>query len=61
MARAAAVIFDLDGTLADTLRDNAESANCALAQVARPPRDLDEYRFLAGQGVDHLIAAALRP
>lgn len=56
-----AVLFDLDGTLADTLRDIAESVNWALEQVGRPPRPLNDYRYLAGQGVDHLIAHALGP
>lgn len=54
-----AAIFDLDGTLADTLRDIAESMNFALAEAGRPPRAIDEYRYLAGQGVDHLTRQAL--
>lgn len=54
-------MFDLDGTLADTLADIAASANYALAAVGATPRPHDEFRYLAGQGVDHLITHALGP
>lgn len=52
-------MFDLDGTLADTLADIAAAANHALEAVGCPTRPVDAYRHLAGQGVDHLIAHAL--
>ncbi len=54
-----AAIFDLDGTLADTLADIADAANFALRSVGRPPHAADRYRYLAGQGVDYLIRHAL--
>ncbi|MEM9914838.1 MAG: HAD-IA family hydrolase [Planctomycetota bacterium] len=56
-----AVMFDLDGTLADTLRDLSEAGNHAMAVVGRPTYSLDEYRTLVGQGLDRLIHDALGP
>lgn len=55
----AAVLFDLDGTLADTLEDIAAAANHALAALGRPPRPVHDYRYLAGQGLRWLIERAL--
>jgi phosphoglycolate phosphatase len=42
------IIFDLDGTLLDTLEDIADSANEALESSGFNPHPLDEYRFLCG-------------
>lgn len=53
------VIFDLDGTLADTLADIAISANHALATLGRPTFETPRYRFLAGQGLHSLMTDAL--
>lgn len=54
-----AVMFDLDGTLADTLRDIAASANHALASLGRPTFPVPRYRHLAGQGLESLMIDAL--
>ena len=54
-----AVVFDLDGTLLDTLADIANSANSALARYGSPPRGADEYRYFVGEGVTVLISRAL--
>lgn len=54
-------MFDLDGTLADTLRDIAEAGNFALAQLDQIPKPVADYRYLAGQGVRYLIEHALGP
>ena len=56
-----AVMFDLDGTLADTLADIAASANHALAQLGRPTHPVSSYRYLAGQGLESLMIDALGP
>ena len=56
-----AAIFDLDGTLLDTLTDLCNSANHALEAVGRPPYPLDAYRTLVGQGVENLFIDALGP
>ncbi len=53
------VIFDLDGTLADTLADIAACGNHALAAFDRPPLPRDRYRYLAGQGARYLVREAL--
>ena len=52
-------IFDLDGTLLDTLQDLADSANYALAQSGFPQRTLDEVRAFVGNGVGMLIHRAV--
>lgn len=57
----AAAIFDLDGTLLDTLTDLSQSANHALKVVGRPTYEREAYRTLVGQGVDNLFIDALGP
>ncbi len=54
-----AVIFDLDGTLADTLGDIASAANHAFAQLGFPIREVADFRYLAGQGLRPLFVDAL--
>ena len=46
-----AVLFDLDGTLLDTLEDLADAMNAALADLECPARTLEEYRFFVGDGL----------
>ena len=52
-------MFDLDGTLADTLADIAAASNHALATLGRPTFELPRYRYLAGQGLESLMHEAL--
>lgn len=54
-----AVIFDLDGTLLDTLTDIADSMNEALSRHGFPPHDCDEYRLMVGDGIDVLARRAV--
>jgi phosphoglycolate phosphatase len=54
-----AVLFDLDGTLADTLADLANATNWALAQLGCPTHLLDAYRYKVGDGARELCARAL--
>ncbi|MBP3520590.1 MAG: HAD hydrolase-like protein, partial [Oscillospiraceae bacterium] len=49
------VIFDLDGTLLDTLEDLRDAVNYALAQKGFPTRTLDEIRRFVGNGSAKLI------
>jgi phosphoglycolate phosphatase len=53
------IIFDLDGTLLDTLEDIADSANEALMSLGFDPHPLDEYRFFVGNGVENLVKMML--
>ena len=50
-----AVIFDLDGTLLDTLKDLQEGTNYALRVNGMPERTLDEIRRFVGSGARKLI------
>lgn len=50
-----AIIFDLDGTLTDTLEDLKNSVNYALKESGFPERNLDEVRSFVGNGVRRLI------
>ena len=54
-----AVIFDLDGTLLDTLEDLRNSVNAALAEFGLPLRTLDEIRCFVGNGVRKLMIRAV--
>ena len=54
-----ALLFDLDGTLLDTLQDIADSANSALAYFGFPQHELDAYRYFVGDGVEMLAIRAL--
>ena len=54
-----AVIFDLDGTLLDTLQDLADSVNLALKTHQLPPRSTEEIRAFVGNGVNTLIKRSL--
>lgn len=42
----AAIVFDLDGTLVDSIGDIADGANKALAALGRPPRSVADYHKL---------------
>ena len=50
-----AVLFDLDGTLTDTLSTIAHFGNCALGKFGFPPIPTERYRYLVGDGRDLLI------
>lgn len=54
-----AVLFDLDGTLLDTLDDLTESANQVLAELGAPAHPRDAYRHFVGDGVEMLGRRAL--
>lgn len=53
------VIFDLDGTLLNTLQDLTDSTNFALNRCDYPQRTLDEVRNFVGNGVLKLIERAV--
>lgn len=49
------VIFDLDGTLLNTLEDLADAANATLTHFGFPGHSLDAYRYFVGEGLATLI------
>ena len=53
------IIFDLDGTLLDTLQDLCLSVNYALRRCGFPERSLEEVRTFVGNGVRMLIHRAV--
>ena len=53
------VIFDLDGTLLDTLKDLADAVNYALRKEGMPERTIDEVRRFVGNGVRLLMIRAV--
>lgn len=58
------IIFDLDGTLLNTLLDLADSVNFALEQYGLPAHETDAYRKMVGGGfanlIENAIAASIR-
>ena len=53
------IIFDLDGTLLNTLTDLAAATNYALAQHQLPQRTTEEVRWFVGNGIRKLIERAV--
>ena len=54
-----AVLFDLDGTLLDTIEDLADSMNAVLARLHLPTHDVPAYKIFVGAGVENLVRRAL--
>jgi len=54
-----AVIFDLDGTLLDTLQDLANSCNRVLKNMGFPTHPVDAYRYFVGEGAKMCVMRAL--
>ena len=53
------ILWDLDGTLLDTLEDLADGVNYALGQFGYPERTLEEVRRFVGNGARRLIERAV--
>ena len=56
-----AVIFDLDGTLVNSLNDLADSVNTVLEEYGYPTHPLEKYRIMVGNGIKKLVERALPP
>ncbi|MDO4608730.1 MAG: HAD family hydrolase [Clostridia bacterium] len=54
-----AVLFDLDGTLADSLIDLADGVNRALVQKGYPTHPVDAFKYFVGDGIPKMIERAL--
>lgn len=59
MQRFKLIIFDLDGTLLNTIADLAHSTNYALTQNGFPTHPIEAYRFFVGNGINKLFERAL--
>lgn len=53
-----AIIFDLDGTLLDTLKDLAFSVNAVLRRKGFKEHSVDAYRYFVGDGIEALVKRA---
>ena len=56
-----AIIFDLDGTLLNTLEDLATSMNTVLEFNGFPKYSLEQYRLFVGEGMFNLVIKATKP
>jgi phosphoglycolate phosphatase len=54
-----ALLFDLDGTLLDTLRDIADSVNSVLAYFGFPQHKVEAYKYFVGDGMEALAIRSL--
>ena len=59
MSRFKAIIFDLDGTLLDSLEDIADSMNLVLKSAGFPTHPVEAYKYFIGDGIDVLVERAL--
>ena len=55
-----ALIFDLDGTLLNTIDDLGDSANHILCKLGFPTHTIDEYKYFVGNGIPKLIERCKR-
>ncbi|MFN0134867.1 MAG: HAD family hydrolase [Phycisphaerae bacterium] len=53
------IIFDLDGTLVDSLQDIAESLNECIELLGLPTRPIADFRYMVGEGVPALCQRAI--
>lgn len=53
------IIFDLDGTLLNTIDDLAQSVNHVLQRYEYPTHSVDQYKYFVGNGITKLIERAV--
>ncbi|NLZ52457.1 MAG: HAD family hydrolase [Thermoanaerobacteraceae bacterium] len=56
-----AAIFDLDGTLLDTLQDLGDSMNQVLKSQGLPIHEIEKYKYFVGNGMYNLVMRTLPP
>lgn len=59
MSKITGIIFDLDGTLLNTVEDIMDSCNIALKKLDYPLHSLKEYKQFIGEGMEELVRKAL--
>jgi phosphoglycolate phosphatase len=55
------IVFDLDGTLLNTLDDLANSMNAALKEFGYPEHPVEKYKIFVGNGMEKLVRRAAPP
>lgn len=55
-----ALIFDLDGTLVDSIADIGQAMNSVLAELSLPPHGMEAYKAFVGEGAEHLVLRSIR-
>ena len=55
-----ALIFDLDGTLADSIADIGAAMNEVLAELSLPPHRMEAYKAFVGEGAENLARRAVK-
>ena len=53
------LLFDLDGTIVDSIEDLADSMNCILADSGYPTHNVNQYKLFVGSGIRNLVRLAL--
>ncbi|MDP4196625.1 MAG: HAD hydrolase-like protein, partial [Bacteroidota bacterium] len=53
------IIFDLDGTMANTLEDLSDSMNRVLAEKCFPTHSYELYKTIIGKGLRNLVTSSL--
>ena len=53
------IIFDLDGTLINTIADLGACTNYALEKLGYPTHDIESYKFRVGNGINNLFRRSL--
>lgn len=61
MTKTRLAIFDLDGTLLDTVQDLGNASNHALVNCGFPTRPIEDYYQLVGRGIYNLFRGAMQP
>lgn len=61
MSNFKAVVFDLDGTLLDTIEDLGNSMNSVLESMGFPLHTIPEYKYFIGKGLHNLVTSVLPP
>ena len=56
-----AAMFDLDGTLLDSIEDLADSMNHALRSFGFPEHPVKDFNYFVGDGVEHFAKRVLPP
>ncbi|MFN7094890.1 MAG: HAD hydrolase-like protein, partial [Burkholderiales bacterium] len=54
-----AIVFDLDGTLLNTIDDLAYSMNAVLQRAGFPVHNIDQYKLFVGNGLVKLVERSL--